>query len=160
MAGFRGHISIAVIAGVALAVGLGYSSLAVGMPLEERLIKGVVIVWLAVLFGLFPDIDIKSKGQMLYYRLFFALDLGLLLLGRYPDAAFLGFLALIPIISRHRGWTHTFWAMVLVPLPILAGPMYIARSTTTEGLPYYLAAVAGYFSHLLVDGTFARKRTG
>jgi membrane-bound metal-dependent hydrolase YbcI (DUF457 family) len=158
MAGYRGHISTGVIFGGLLVVGLGYTSLAAAMPMEERVLKGVVIVWLAVLFSLFPDIDIKSKGQLLYYRLFFLLDLLLLVAGRFEEAALLGFLALLPIISRHRGWTHTLWAMLLIPLPILIGPMYISNSTATEGLPYYLGAVAGYLSHLLADGMVFRKR--
>src|SRR5205085_9492422 len=102
--------------------------------------------------ALFPDIDIKSKGQVMFYRLFFLLDLLLLFNGMFKEAALLGFLALLPILSKHRGWTHTIWAMVLIPLPILIGPMYFARQTTWDGLPYYLGSVVGYFSHLVADG--------
>lgn len=157
VAGYRGHITLAVIFGALLVLGLAYSSISVGASLEERVVKGIVIVWLAVIFALFPDIDIKSKGQLLFYRLFFLLDLLLLLGGRTQEAALLGFLALVPILSRHRGWTHTVWAMILVPLPILAGPMYLAKASTTVGLPYYLGAVAGYLSHLIADGTIRRR---
>ncbi len=158
MAGYKGHIVMAVIFGVLLVAGLGYTSLAAVMPMQERLVKGAVMVWLAVIFALFPDIDIKSKGQLLFYRLFFLLDLTLLLLGRWQEAAVVGFVALIPILSRHRGWTHSLWAMLLVPLPILAGPMYFMKTSTVEGLPYYLGAVAGYLSHLVADGTILRRR--
>jgi membrane-bound metal-dependent hydrolase YbcI (DUF457 family) len=160
MAGYRGHISTAVVFGLLLVLGLGSTSIAAAMPFEEKALKGVVIVWLAVIFSLFPDIDIKSKGQLLYYRLFFLLDLVLLVAGRFEEAALLGFLALLPIISRHRGWTHTLWAMILIPLPILAGPMYLSKTPTTEGLPYYLGAVAGYLSHLMADGMVFRRRGG
>jgi len=159
MSGYRGHISTAIIFGLLLLVGLSFTSVAAAMPVPERLFKGCVIVWLAVIFALFPDIDIKSKGQLLFYRLFFVLDLILLIRGYYREAALLGFLTLIPILSRHRGWTHTIWAMLLIPLPILAGPMYFAKAPTTEGLPYYLGAVAGYLSHLVADGMlFKRKK--
>jgi len=160
MASYRGHISTAIIFGILLVAALSYTSLASAMSMQEKVMKGVVIVWLAVIFALFPDVDIKSKGQLLYYRLFFLLDLVLLVAGRFEEAALLGFLALIPIISKHRGWTHTLWAMVLIPLPILAGPMYLSKTTTTEGLPYYLGAVAGYLSHLLADGMLLRRRRG
>lgn len=139
--------------------GLSFTQVAEAMPLEEKVLKGIIIIWLAVVFALFPDIDIKSKGQMLFYRLFFVLDLVLLLTNRYKEAALLGFLTLLPILSRHRGWTHTVWAMLLIPLPILAGPMYFTKTPTTEGLPFYLGAVAGYLSHLMADGMlFRRKR--
>jgi membrane-bound metal-dependent hydrolase YbcI (DUF457 family) len=158
MSGYRGHISTALLFGVVLVAGLSFTSVARAMSVPELLIKGLVIIWLAVLFALFPDIDIKSKGQLLFYRLFFLLDLGLLVLGRFQEAALLGFLALLPILSRHRGWTHSVWAMFLIPLPILAGPMYFARAPVLEGLPYYLGAVAGYLSHLVADGMLFRRR--
>ncbi|HVZ40611.1 MAG TPA: metal-dependent hydrolase [Candidatus Kapabacteria bacterium] len=157
MAGYRGHITLAVIFGALLVIGLAYSSIMAGASIEERVVKGAVIIWLAVIFALFPDIDIKSKGQLLFYRLFFLLDLLLLLGGRTEEAALLGFLALIPILSRHRGWTHTVWAMLLIPLPILAGPIYFAKASTAVGLPYYLGAVSGYLSHLIADGTIRRR---
>ncbi|MEP7219241.1 MAG: metal-dependent hydrolase [Bacteroidota bacterium] len=158
MSGYRGHISTAVLFGLLLVIGLSFTSVAIAMPVSEKLVKGAAIVWLAVLFALFPDIDIKSKGQMLFYRLFFLFDLVLLVAKQYEGAALLGFLALIPILSRHRGWTHTIWAMLLIPLPILAGPMLMAKSATTVGLPYYLGAVAGYLSHLMADGMLFRKK--
>lgn len=158
MAGYRGHISTAIIFGVLLVIGLSYTAVAEAMPLEEKVLKGLVVIWLAVVFALFPDIDIKSKGQLLFYRLFFLLDLVLLLAGRYMEAALLGFLTLLPILSKHRGWTHTVWAMLLVPLPILAGPMYFTKAPTTEGLPFYLGAVAGYMSHLMADGMLFRSK--
>ncbi len=158
MPGYKGHISIALLFGALLVAGLSFTAVAAALPLSEKLIQGVVILWLAVVFALFPDIDIKSKGQMLFYRLFFLLDLGLLCFGMWKEAALLGFLAIVPILSRHRGWTHTLWAMLLVPSPILLGPMYFARQPVTDGLPYYLGAVAGYFSHLVADGMLFRKR--
>src|SRR4051794_25867339 len=158
MSGYRGHISTAVLFGILLLIGLSFTSVAAAMPLPEKLLKSLGVLWLAVMFALFPDIDIKSKGQMLYYRLFFLLDAGLLLSGRFQQAALLGFLALLPILSRHRGWTHTVWAMILIPLPILAGPVYLAHQPASEGLPYYLGAVVGYLSHLLADGMLFRRR--
>jgi hypothetical protein len=158
MSGYRGHISTAVLFGLLLVVGLSFTSVAMAMPVPERLLKAAAIVWLAVLFALFPDIDIKSKGQMLFYRLFFLFDLILLVAKRFEEAALLGFLALIPILSRHRGWTHTIWAMLLIPSPILAGPMLLTKTSTLIGLPYYLGAVAGYLSHLMADGMLFKRR--
>jgi membrane-bound metal-dependent hydrolase YbcI (DUF457 family) len=158
MPGYRGHISVALLFGIMLIAGLSLTAAAMAMPLGEKVIKGVVVLWIAVLFGLFPDVDIKSKGQLLFYRLFFVLDIVLLVGKHYQEAAFLGFLALLPILSRHRGWTHTLWAMLIIPLPILLGPIYLAREPNMEGLPYYLGAVVGYFSHLVADGMIFRRR--
>ncbi|MGE3802653.1 MAG: metal-dependent hydrolase [Candidatus Kapaibacterium sp.] len=157
MAGYRGHITAGIIFGVALLVGMAFTPLAAALPLEQKLVKGIVVLWLAVLFALFPDVDIKSKGQILFYRIFILLDLLLLLKKFYVEAALLGFLAMLPIISKHRGWTHTIWAMLLIPSPILLGPMYLAREPVLDGLPFYLGAVAGYLSHLFADGMIIRK---
>lgn len=158
MSGYRGHISTAIIFGLLLVAGLSVTTVAALMPLSEKILKGLIIIWVGVLFALFPDVDIKSKGQILFYRLFFLLDLVLLLNGRFKEAALLGFLALLPILSKHRGWTHSYWAMILIPLPILAGPMYFEKGPVLEGLPYYLGAVTGYFSHLVADGMVFRRR--
>lgn len=158
MAGYKGHISAGAGFGLLMIIGLAFSPLAEQLTLEEKLVKGLVVLWLAVMFGLFPDVDIKSKGQVLFYRIFFVLDIVLLVKKYYVEAALLGFLALLPIISKHRGWTHTFWAMLLVPSPILLGPMYFAKAPVLDGLPFYLGAVAGYFSHLIADGMVFRRK--
>jgi hypothetical protein len=158
MAGYRGHISTAVIFGLLLVFGLSFTHVAAVMPLSEKVVKGIVIVWLAVLFALFPDVDIKSKGQILFYRLFFLLDIVLLWTRHHTEAALLGFLAMLPILSRHRGWTHTYWAMLVIPLPILVGPVYFAGIPLETALPFYLGAVAGYLSHLVADGMLFRRR--
>ena len=157
MAGYKGHIAAGVVFGILLIVGLAFSPLAETLSLEQKLVKAGITLWLAVIFALFPDVDIKSKGQLLFYRIFVVLDILLLLNKYYIEAALLGFLALLPIISKHRGWTHTFWAMLLVPLPILLGPMYFAKEPVLDGLPFYLGAVAGYFSHLVADGMVFRR---
>ncbi len=62
-----------------------------------------------------------------------------------------------PIVGKHRGWTHTFLAMVLVPLPIVLVPYMNNRFIWDTGLIIYGAAVAGYFSHLWLDGYVKRK---
>ncbi|MCE2503583.1 MAG: metal-dependent hydrolase [Chlorobi bacterium] len=159
MAGYKGHVTAGVIFGIALIAGLAFTPLAATLSLQEKLVKAVLILWLAVLFALFPDVDIKSKGQILFYRVFVLLDLALLIKKFYVEAALLGFLAMLPIISKHRGWTHSFIAMILVPSPILLGPMYLAEQPVLDGLPFYLGAVVGYLSHLVADGmVFKLKR--
>ena len=109
------------------------------------------LVAIGMLAGLFPDVDTDSRGQRLYYALLLIVDLGLMIHEEYRWAAILGFLAMIPAIDNHRGWTHTWWAMLVVPLPILALPMTFYDYGWEPLLPFYLAAVLGYCSHLLLD---------
>lgn len=70
-------------------------------------------------------------------------------------SAWLGLFAMLPALGAHRGWTHTWWAMLLVPLPILAMPaMLIDFRAVQTFLPFYGAFAGGFFSHLLLDGEF------
>jgi hypothetical protein len=158
VASHRGHISLAIVFGAALVAALASTATAAAMSFRERAVTAVGVVSVGVLFALFPDVDIKSRGQMLFYRLFVLVDAVLIVTGQFAAAAYFGLLALVPIVSRHRGWTHTYAAMLLVPAPILVAPMYLARAPVLDGLPYYLGAVAGYLSHLVADGMLFRRR--
>ena len=42
--------------------------------------------------------------------------------------------------------------MLLVPAPLLALPYVLFPDRPLAGLPFYGAAVVGYFSHLVMDG--------
>ena len=138
---------------------------------------------IALLFGLFPDVDIKSKSQKIFYSLLFVLNLSLILLfQRYLEAAILGLFAILPILSKHRGWTHSRITMLLLPGLFLVIPLYVAYSdygvgwnelpelldslvehenldeTFRSGLAFYAAGLIGYASHLFLDGILFRFR--
>ncbi|HDQ39558.1 MAG TPA: hypothetical protein ENN39_00780 [Desulfonatronum sp.] len=109
---------------------------------------------ITLLAALFPDVDTDSKGRVLFYGALLALYLVLMIQGRYRLAAVLGFCALLPAVAHHRGWTHSWWAMLLVPLPILILPVAFYERSPLLLLPFYLAAVLGYLSHLVLDRVF------
>jgi membrane-bound metal-dependent hydrolase YbcI (DUF457 family) len=117
--------------------------------LETMLGLGVA----ALLGGLFPDVDTDSKGRRLFYGAALVADAYLILRHLYRQSAILGFFALLPAIDGHRGWTHTLWAALLVPSPILWAPVFLLHQPWPVAAPYYLAAVVGYLSHLLLDRT-------
>lgn len=84
------------------------------------------------------------------------LDVLLIANGYVEAAAYFGLLAMLPVLSKHRGWTHSRISMLLVPLPIVLVP-YLNRSSILDTcIIFYGAAVAGYFSHLLLDGLIVR----
>jgi len=155
MAGYKGHLigaSLFVVGYLALlvyvfAVDVAYQQFSrmeqVGYPL--------LIVVLALLFGLWPDVDTDSKGQSVFYSIFFVADLFLIATEQFRAAAYLGLVALLLTLCHHRGWTHTWWAMVLVPSPLLILPYLHVPEQPLVGLPFYGAAVVGYLSHLVVD---------
>ena len=124
---------------------------------------------IAVLSGLWPDVDIKSKSQRLFYRIFLIVNIGLIFKQMYMEAALLGFFAMLPLIGKHRGWTHSRLIMFLLPLPFLLLPMYLPVEpfriseirfdyTNLEGLPFYLASIIGYGTHLQLDGILLKGK--
>jgi hypothetical protein len=121
---------------------------------DFQLLVGLFVI--AILFGLFPDIDTNSMGQKVFYGLALAADILLILDGRLEAAAYLGLLAMTPIIGKHRGWTHSKLAMLLVPSPIFLIPYLNNSALIDTVLIVYGAAVVGYFSHLLFDGKIWR----
>jgi membrane-bound metal-dependent hydrolase YbcI (DUF457 family) len=155
MANYRGHIAGGLGAGVA------YSLLLAKVPVERFAeTAGLLENWqalaalfvLSMLFALFPDVDTNSKGQDIFVGLAFIVDVLLILDGQLQAAAYLGLIAMLPIITHHRGWTHSKLAMILVPLPLLLVPYLHNDDILPISIVYYGAAVAGYFSHLLLDG--------
>lgn len=110
------------------------------------------ILVISVLFALFPDIDTNSKGQNIFYGFALLVDILLIWNGNIQAAAYLGLIAMLPVVGKHRGWTHSKVAMIVVPLPLLIVPYLYNEHAIKIAAVYYGAAVAGYFSHLLLDG--------
>jgi membrane-bound metal-dependent hydrolase YbcI (DUF457 family) len=160
MANYKGHIvgglgAGLVYVGVIIWAPVTYFAEAAGVLQGWEALAAVFV--LAMLFGLFPDVDTNSKAQDIFLGTAFVVDVLLVATGRIQAAAYLGLIAMLPIVSHHRGWTHSKWAMVLVPLPILLVPYWYNHAMLLPSLVYYGAAVAGYFSHLLLDGLIVRS---
>ena len=166
MSGYKGHIYGALVAFGAYAAVLTYVVVAEWMPLPMNpldaplaaALYGAALLVLTVLFGLWPDVDIDSKGRRIFYGLFFIVDVYLIITGRFQAAAYLGLFAILPAVGKHRGWTHTWWAMLVVPSPLVVVPYLNLPDTPWVGAPFYAAAVIGYLSHLFLDGELAPKK--
>ncbi|HZW61206.1 MAG TPA: metal-dependent hydrolase [Candidatus Babeliales bacterium] len=104
--------------------------------------------------ALFPDIDVKSKGQQLSYALILGIFVILLLRDQFDAVAILAVLALIPMVVRHRGLFHRLWFIL-----IFAGIIVVVCffSTTLSCRMILLDAgffVLGAISHLWLDMGF------
>ena len=155
MPGYKGHIAGATTIGVAYAsvVAVTYTQALTEKPVflaKPQILVGLVVI--AIMFGLWPDVDTNSKGQDVFYGLAFAMDVGLILTHRLEAAAILGLLAMTPVLGKHRGWTHSKLAMLLVPSAIFALPVLYRPDLLGLSALIYGAATLGYFSHLLLDG--------
>ena len=151
------------------------------ISLNLIVIVGCFVV--ALLFGLWPDVDIKSKSQKIFYTVLFVFNAVLIFVFKfYIVAALLGLFAMLPILSRHRGWTHSRITMILLPSLFFVIPIYLEyqnwnigaveltdlidsllkwdrlTDVLQDGLIFYLAGVVGYASHLYLDGILFRLR--
>jgi hypothetical protein len=156
VAGYRGHL-----AGATAFYGVYLAGLALVYSVDQAYLQfsdielvayPLALFGLCLMFGLWPDVDTNSKGQNLFYSIFFLVDVVLIAAQRFEQAAYLGLFCILPAIGKHRGWTHSAWAMLIIPSPLLALPLLIAPDKPFAGLPFYGAAVVGYFSHLVMDG--------
>jgi len=173
---FEGHLKGAVVAGagaVALAVVTGYAPLdgddlnaLIAAPLDSHpfwLLGGIFAS--AGFMALFPDLDTASIPQRWFLRMMFVLLVLAHLAGRDDLFAVLAFAALLPLLHKHRGWTHwklTPW-LVAVFLAVVY-EVFRARAAWFGGFSwqnvggflaeywmFVLAAVMGHYTHLLLD---------
>lgn len=110
----------------------------------------------AIAGSLFPDIDVKSKGQKFFYGLMAPVYIFLFLQRQYALCFLVGICAILPVMSRHRGLFHCWW--------------FVASFACIWGLsfirifPFYtdnisvatIFFILGSFSHLWLDFGFIR----
>jgi len=111
------------------------------------------VIWLlcALAGALFPDIDIKSKGQKLFYLALIPIYIVLLLKGFVLAALCLAFAAFIPLISHHRGLFHSWWFLMILPSVLAIVIISYYPGMKFQTLFALLFFIAGAFSHLWLD---------
>lgn len=114
--------------------------------------------WLAATLAgaLFPDIDIRSKGQHLYFKILVLLLVLCLFLQAYIPVVMILFFSLLPLIIPHRGLFHDlgFIAILciftdLVLIYLMPHKVHTIATTT-------VFFVVGVLSHLLLDKGFKK----
>lgn len=113
----------------------------------------VAFEWLCftLLGALFPDIDIKSKGQKIFYRILLVAFV-LLAFSKCVHLLFLlSFISLIPLIVRHRGLCHEVWFVVGAPLccGFLLGQFFPSVFWNIVWNVFFF--IVGALSHLYLD---------
>ena len=144
MASYKGHL----VGGVA-AFCLTYSMYSiVCFPPPTSALE----LFLICIFGsLFPDIDTKSKIQLLLYRVIMLAFILLLLLGYTYTIIIGGFIFLLPLIVPHRSLFHNKWFIsTLVLATALTGCYYIPHACQ-QIAQASLFFVVGVYSHLALD---------
>ena len=160
---YRAHVKVGLAGGVAVA---SLAFLTESVRSNEAL---AAMCLLCVVFSLVPDLDTASVAQRWFYRGMLVVLVYLMAQGHTEQAAFAGAVAMLPLVHRHRGWMHAWWAAPVVPLGIVAlweayrrslswfsgfgspTPVELVAELLQDYGPFYLAMVTGYLLHLAVD---------
>lgn len=121
------------------------------------------LYWLAATLAgaLFPDIDIRSKGQHLFLKILFLLLILCLFLQAYIPVVMLLFFSLLPIILPHRGLFHDLGFIAILCAGVDLVLIFVIPTKARTIIVTSLFFVLGVLSHLLLDkgfkGTFKSK---
>jgi len=147
MPGYKGHLVGGVVAFGLLFAGLAHLIL---MQQPSHLVMGEWL--LCTLAGaLFPDIDVKSKGQKYFYYVAFVCLMVLAYQQRFQMLTCFSFVMITPMLVKHRGIFHNpwfviglpliVWCIVAIPLPHKATYLFVDT----------LFFITGALSHLWLD---------
>ena len=112
-----------------------------------------VYLCVCLLGSIFPDIDVKSKMQRLFYGAA-TLAIVLTLLSQAWTLFFIiSFCAVIVAMLRHRTITHQIWFLIAIPGIIALYLSHLKSIDFNLIASIYLFFVGGALSHVILDKT-------
>ena len=162
MANYRGHVA----GGAATFLIIAYTTTKL-FPAPLYTPKELLLALLFCLLGsLFPDVDIKSVGQRIFYTVLTIFIIITILTQQWLLLSMLSLISIFPLLVNHRGIIHTIGFVTLAPLVILFVTHYLLPTSNLLG-KYDLFSrttwilygyfVAGALSHLLLDYGISHK---
>lgn len=148
MSMYRGHLVGGLAAYLLVIVGWGmYTST------FQHYFPGLI----ATLAGsLFPDIDIYSQGQRLFFKILFLLIVFCLFMqASLPLMLLLGF-SVLPIVFPHRGLFHDAVFVAVLIVTAAGSLLYLIPHNTESILLISLFFYVGVISHLVLDKGFKK----
>ena len=143
MPGYRGHL-----VGGATAYVIILQMIKAYQPSPMIIFQGF---FFCLIGSLFPDIDIKSKGQKLFYSIAFIALCFFLYYERIDLFIALSLLSVIPLLVKHRGIFHEVWFIIFISITagLVIGSYHADYSTWA--MQNALFFLIGALSHLLLD---------
>ncbi|MFA6066145.1 MAG: metal-dependent hydrolase [Candidatus Babeliaceae bacterium] len=114
--------------------------------------------WLlcTILGGLFPDIDIKSKGQKIFYRILFVMVCFVIAQKKFYILALLALFSCVPLMVKHRGLTHNITFVVAVLGSIIIGTALFSPHLVDAVIKDAFFFLVGAISHIWLDFGFKK----
>ncbi len=113
----------------------------------------VAVQWgvICLLGSLFPDVDIKSKGQSIFYRMLTVFLIYLAYKQIWQLFVIMSFLALLPVLARHRGLFHKLWFVTSVPFLVALAVLASFPGYSVLLFSSALFFAVGAASHIVLD---------
>jgi membrane-bound metal-dependent hydrolase YbcI (DUF457 family) len=98
----------------------------------------------AIFGSVFPDLDTKSKVQIISYRLLGLFILFLIFYQSWQKIIYLVPFLLFPLVVHHRGITHSYWFIAIISAII---GIFLPVIGALGAINFFLGAL----SHILLD---------
>jgi membrane-bound metal-dependent hydrolase YbcI (DUF457 family) len=144
MPNYKGHLVGGIIA---------YGLLFFGIFAVQKPSMLVASEWLLFTLAgaLFPDIDVKSKGQKYFYYVVLLFFIGCVATQRFDMLACGSFIVISPMLVRHRGIFHNPWFLMVMPLIMWFVVGTIFPRLSQRFFCDTLFFIVGAFSHIWLD---------
>jgi hypothetical protein len=151
---FKGHVTGGLATSFVLAV---TSSLVLG-PQHLNITSSEVIFTVCFFMSLFPDLDTNSIPQRWFYRILLFVMPIIYFTGQIDYFFIVSFLSILPLIHKHRGWTHWKITPFIIGIATLyfydkeKGFYFIKYGDLALNYFFFLLAVVlGHYTHLVLD---------
>jgi|SRR5579862_2374873 hypothetical protein len=147
MPGYKGHLVGGIIAFVLLFVGL------MSIIIAQQPSYLMIGEWLlcALAGALFPDIDVKSKGQKYFYYVALVCLMVLAYQQRFHMLTCFSFVMITPMLVRHRGIFHSPRFVIALPLLVWVIIATLLPQRSSQLFVDTMFFIGGALSHLWLD---------
>lgn len=117
-----------------------------------------ICIALGLIGSLFPDIDVQSKIQKIYYR---TATLGVfvtLLLQAWTPFFILAAASCLITTLTHRTTTHHYWFLIATPLFIVFYLAHQSNHLFYPGMTYAIFFIYGALSHVFLDRSITKVK--
>jgi hypothetical protein len=148
MPGYRVHL-----VGGAIAAVLALSLLVVAgcLSVQQDYLLMLYSFMSALAGALFPDIDVKSKGQNYFYWIVFLLLLYYYSEQQFDRCAGIALICTLPLLTKHRGILHNIWFLILLIGSCMALVVTYCKAHVAMLCPILSFFLLGMISHLWLD---------
>ncbi len=156
---FKGHVTGGAISSSFIFVSSYFLAISI-MEITEPTVLAAVCFFMS----LFPDFDTASIPQRWFYRVVLVLVIYLYSISEYEMIALCAFLSPLPLLHKHRGWTH--WKITPFIVSVIIIYLYDQEKgllhedlkiTIINYLMFIISVVLGHYTHLFLDSKFFRN---